>query len=189
MSSQHQRSAYVEAVEIERRAKDRFFATSPHTPIEANDRPGFRGLAYYPVDPAYRLGALRLERYEGGGPERFAIPTSDGALRPARRAGSFRFELGGVACRLSAYVLDEGDPEAMFVPFLDGTSGSDTYGAGRYLDLEPEPDGSYTLDFNLAYAPYCAYSPYFSCPLTPEENRLPVRVEAGERLPEGASPH
>jgi uncharacterized protein (DUF1684 family) len=70
----------------------------------------------------------------------------------------------------------------LFVPFLDATSGTTTYGAGRYLDLDPEADGSYVLDFNLAYQPYCAYSAAYSCPLTPHENRLAVRIEAGERL-------
>ena len=74
---------------------------------------------------------------------------------------------------------------AVFVPFLDATSGHETYGAGRYLDLEPEDDGTYTLDFNLAYHPSCVYDVLFSCPLTPAENRLPERIEAGERLPEG----
>ena len=72
----------------------------------------------------------------------------------------------------------------MFVPFLDTTSGTETYGAGRYLDLDPDPDdGTYVLDFNLAYHPSCIYDARFSCPLTPAENRLPVRIEAGERLP------
>ena len=75
--------------------------------------------------------------------------------------------------------------ETLFVPFLDATSGTETYGAGRYLDLEPDDDGTWTLDFNLAYHPSCVYDPRFSCPLTPAENRLPVRIEAGERLPEG----
>ena len=70
-------------------------------------------------------------------------------------------------------------------PFLDATSGHETYGAGRYLDLEPEDDGTYDLDFNLAYHPSCVYDVRFSCPLTPAENRLPVRIEAGERLPAG----
>ena len=68
------------------------------------------------------------------------------------------------------------------MPFLDPTSGTETYGAGRYLDLDPEDDGTYTLDFNLAYHPSCVYDPKFSCPLTPAENRLPVRILAGERL-------
>lgn len=180
---------YVAEVQAQRRAKDRFFAESHESPIELAERAGFEGLAYFAVDPAARIEGLTLGPYSGAAPERFAIPTSDGELRPARRAGSFAFELHGVACRLVAYVLDEGDPDTLFVPFLDDTSGSETYGAGRYLDLEPEPDGRYTIDLNLAYAPYCAYSPYYSCPLTPEENRLPVRVEAGERLLESAAGH
>ena len=72
--------------------------------------------------------------------------------------------------------------EALFVPFLDATTGTETYGAGRYLDLETDDDGTWTLDFNLAYHPSCVYDPRFSCPLTPPENRLGLRVEAGERL-------
>jgi len=68
------------------------------------------------------------------------------------------------------------------VPFIDRTSGTETYGAGRYLDLEPEADGTYWLDFNLAYHPSCVHDPKYSCPLTPAENRLPIRIEAGERL-------
>jgi len=81
-------------------------------------------------------------------------------------------------------VVDGGEEEgSLFVPFLDGTSGRETYGAGRYLDLAPEDDGTWTLDFNLAYHPSCVYDPEYSCPLTPAENRLPIRIEAGERLP------
>jgi uncharacterized protein (DUF1684 family) len=79
-------------------------------------------------------------------------------------------------------VLDGGLSDSLFVPFLDVTSGHETYGAGRYLDLEAEPDGTYVIDFNLAYHPYCVYADHFSCPLTPAENRLPIRIEAGERL-------
>jgi uncharacterized protein (DUF1684 family) len=77
----------------------------------------------------------------------------------------------------------------MFLPFLDATSGSETYGAGRYLDLEPDEDGTYAIDFNLAYHPSCVYAPQYSSPLTPAENRLPIRIEAGERLPEGDEGH
>jgi uncharacterized protein (DUF1684 family) len=84
---------------------------------------------------------------------------------------------------LTAYTFEGDHSESVFVPFLDGTSGKESYGAGRYLDLDPEDDGTYVLDFNLAYHPSCVYDPRFSCPLTPAENRLPVRIEAGERLP------
>jgi len=93
-----------------------------------------------------------------------------------------RFVLNGQDRELIAYDLGTAHG-ALFAPFLDATSGSDTYGDGRYLDVEPEEDGTYTIDFNLAYHPFCADSPDFSCPLTPAENRLPQRIEAGERLP------
>ena len=70
------------------------------------------------------------------------------------------------------------------MPFLDATSGRETYGAGRYLDLEPEDDGTYALDFNLAYHPYCVYAESYSCPLTPAENRL-ADPDRGRRAPGG----
>ena len=89
--------------------------------------------------------------------------------------------------RLSAYTFDATPDDELFIAFQDATSGRETYGAGRYLDLEPDEDGTYALDFNLAYHPSCVYSPNFSCPLTPAENRLPVRIEAGERLAEDAT--
>ena len=67
------------------------------------------------------------------------------------------------------------------MPFKDTTNGPETYGAGRYLDLEPLDAGTYDLDFNRAYAPFCAYSPSYSCPLPPRENWLTARITAGER--------
>lgn len=174
--------SYARHVERDRVAKDSYFRNSPGSPIPAHARRDFAGLAYFPVDEQYRLGGLRLEPYRGDQPVEFAIPTSDGQLRPARRAGTFTFQLRGTRHTLSAYLLEGSHAPSLFVPFLDETSGSETYGAGRYLDLEPEADGTYVLDFNLAYHPLCVYSPDYSCPLTPAENRLPVRIEAGERL-------
>jgi uncharacterized protein len=123
-----------------------------------------------------------LEPYTGNEPSDFQIPTSDGKLKPAHRAGYLAFEIDGAPHRLTAYTFDGGDDKSLFVPFLDTTSGTETYGAGRYLDLEPEDDGTYSVDFNLAYHPSCVYDPKYSCPLTPAENRLPIRIEAGERL-------
>ena len=152
------------------------------SPIPVAEREAFTGLPYYPVDASYYFEDLRLEPYAGSEPSSVQIPTSDGQLRPAHRAGTFTFELGGEPHHLTAYVMNEGDPTSLFVPFLDATSGTETYGAGRYMDLEPEDDGTYTLDFNLAYHPSCVYDSKFSCPITPPENRLPIRVEAGEKL-------
>ena len=70
------------------------------------------------------------------------------------------------------------------MPFRDATSGRESYGAGRYLDIEPEEDGTYTVDFNVAYNPWCAYAPQYSCPLPPRENWLPFPIEAGEQDPD-----
>ena len=176
---------YLDAIAAFRAEKDAFFANDLHSPIPANERSTFTGLRYYPANEALRFDDLRLEPYAGDEPSTFQIPTSDGQLRPARRAGILRFELDGEPGQLTGYTFEGDDDDgSLFVPFLDGTSGAETYGAGRYLDLEPDDDGSYVLDFNLAYHPSCVYDPRYSCPLTPAENRLRVRIEAGERLPD-----
>jgi uncharacterized protein (DUF1684 family) len=173
---------YKDAVEGFRLDKDEFFKTDPRSPLPETERAGFIGLPYYPVDEGLAFEDRVLEPYTGDEPSNFQIPTSDGKLRPGHRAGVLRFELDGEPRQLTAYTFDGGDGQSLFVPFLDQTSGTETYGAGRYLDLEPEADGTYALDFNLAYHPSCVYDAKYSCPLTPAENRLPVRIEAGERL-------
>jgi uncharacterized protein len=180
---EHRPPSYEEAIEGFRADKDEFFRSSPHSPVPEGERPGFTGLPYYPVNTALRFEELVLDPYEGDQPTDFQIPTSDDRLRPAHRAGLLRFDLDAALHVLTAYTFDGGDGRSLFVPFLDKTSGKETYGAGRYLDLEPEDDGTYSLDFNLAYHPSCVYDPKYSCPLTPAENRLPIRIEAGERLP------
>ena len=156
--------------------------TSHASPVPEAERAAFPGVPYFEVDEALRFEGLQLEPYTGAEPVSFQIPTTDNQLRPAERAGVFRFDLAGEPRTLTAYTFEGGGPESVFVPFLDSTSGNETYGAGRYLDIDREDDGTYALDFNLAYHPTCVYSPKFSCPLTPAENRLPVRIEAGERL-------
>jgi uncharacterized protein (DUF1684 family) len=178
---------YPTAIAGYRAEKDAFFkSASPGSPIPLDERDAFTGLPYYPIDVDLVLDGLSLEPYTGDEPTTFQIPTSDGKLRPARRAGTFAFELGGEPRRLTAYELEGAHRDGrLFLPFLDTTSGKETYGAGRYLDLEPDEDGTYAIDFNLAYHPSCVYAPQFSCPLTPAENRLPIPVHAGERLPEG----
>jgi uncharacterized protein (DUF1684 family) len=181
----HEPISYEDAVEGLRGDKDDFFRTHPASPIPEADRAQFAGLPYYDVNPSLRFEGLVPQPYVGDEPVRFEIPTSDGKLRPAQRAGVFLVPLDGADRSLTAYTFAGHEDGSLFVPFLDATSGTETYGAGRYLDLEPEPDGTYAIDFNLAYHPSCVYDPKFSCPLTPAENRLPVRIEAGERLPAG----
>jgi hypothetical protein len=180
---------YQSAISGYRAEKDAFFKTSPNSPIPEDEREAFGGLPYYPIDENLVVENLRLQPYTGSEPSNFEIPTSDNKLRPAHRAGIFSFELGGAPRQLTAYTFDGGRGESLFVPFLDETSGRETYGAGRYLDLEPDEDGSYAIDFNQAYHPSCVYAPQYSCPITPAENRLATRIEAGERLPEGDAAH
>ena len=181
---------YVGAIQGYRAEKDAFFKSAPGSPIPADERDAFAGLPYYPVNVDLVFEGLTVEPYAGNEPTTFQIPTSDGRLRPARRAGTFTFDSGGESRRLTAYELEGAHSDGrLFLPFLDATSGTETYGAGRYLDLEPDEDGTYAIDFNLAYHPSCVYASHFSCPLTPAENRLPIRIEAGERLPEGDLAH
>jgi uncharacterized protein (DUF1684 family) len=183
---EHHEHSYQAAIAGYRAEKDAFFKTSPNSPIPADERPTFEGLPYYAIDEDLVVDALRLQPYAGTEPSSFQIPTSDGKLRPAHRAGTFTFEIGGAERRLTAYQFDGGRSDSLFVPFLDETSGRETYGAGRYLDLEPDEDGTYAIDFNLAYHPSCVYAPQYSCPLTPPENRLATRIDAGERLAENS---
>jgi uncharacterized protein len=170
-------------VKSQRLSKDQYFQRSAHSPIPPDDRAAFGGLHYYPVDPGLRFEYLELGPVPDGLEEEIHVQTSDGAVRHGRRAGTFAFEIGGEEHRLVALQLAGSGEDELFVPFRDATNADETYGAGRYLDLAAQDDGTYDLDFNLAYAPYCAYSPAYSCPLPPPENRLTIRVEAGERNP------
>lgn len=179
----HHTVSYADAVTEFRADKDAFLRTATASPIPAVERDGFTGLPYYPVDETLRFDDLALVPYTGSEPVQFEIPTSDGRLKPAQRAGVFRFVVAGAEQTLVAYTFVGGQSDTLFVPFLDATSGTETYGAGRYLDLEPEDDGTCSLDFNLAYHPSCVHDPKFSCPLTPAENRLGIAIRAGERLP------
>ena len=182
-------ATYEEAVLQFREEKDDYFREAHDSPLLPEDKPGFTGIAYFPPDRSYRVEGLRLEPPASGEARTLHIPTSDNQIRQARRVGQLRFELGGQPVSLHGYAFGDEDDGSLFVPFMDATSGNETYTAGRYLDLDPEDDGTYTLDFNIAYHPTCVFSPYYSCPLTPEENRLPVRVEAGEKLTPGIGGH
>jgi len=175
-------AGFIRQIVALREAKDHFFAHSHHSPVPPARQYDFAGLAYYPPDASYRIAGLRLEPADRADTAPFAIATSDNRPRTAFRLGRLRFELAGQRLVLTAYQIGDDGAESLFVPFRDATSGRETYGAGRYLDLASERDGTYVLDFNQAYNPYCAYSDTYSCPLPPAENRLPVPIEAGERL-------
>lgn len=177
----HEADDYATWIVEQRAAKDAFFSQSPHSPIPAAERAAFDHLSYFDVDRRFRFAALALGPVPSDVPVETQVQTSDGDIRDGRRAGVFTFVINAVEQHLTALQLAGSDGASLFVPFTDATTGAQTYEAGRYLDLEPGHDGHYDLDFNLAYAPFCAYSPHYSCPLPPPENRLRVAITAGER--------
>jgi hypothetical protein len=168
-------------LEHEREQKDEYFGGDPRSPLPTDEREGFDGLSYYPIDPTYRY-ELALDRYEE--PERVVVGTSTDGEQEYLAVGEFEFTVDGKTATLVAYKSDP-DEERLWVPFRDATSGDETYGAGRYLDLEPDhhrtDDRTWILDFNEAYNPTCAYSDRYECPLPPMENWLDVAIEAGEK--------
>ncbi len=176
--------AYRAAIEREWADDDAYLRTSPHSPLPPEEREGYGGIPHFPIDESWRLRCLSLEPYAGAAPVSFEMEATRGAPRPAVRAGQFTFARDGAEHRLVVYqFLEDGVlDERLFLPFMDATSGVETYPAGRYVEVTPDAGGLWTIDFNRCYHPSCVYSPRFSCPITPAENRLPIRVEAGVRL-------
>jgi len=144
---------------------------------QAPTRTGFRGLEYWPADPAYRVRGV-LER--SSTPEEVSVPTVVGTSETMLVPGIIRFTLRGRELTLRPLISAPGDTELFFV-FRDATSGAETYGVGRFLDAELGDDGGVVLDFNRAYNPPCAFTPYATCPLPIPGNELPVPVRAGEK--------
>ena len=174
-------AGYMEQLVAERAAKDRFFAEGTDSPVPLDRRSWMLPVRYYDPDDAYRVPAhLEIADEQPV----FEVPTSTGQLRPMQRVGELQFTLHGEQRSLAALVdLSTRDEMRLFVPFRDETSGTETYAAGRYLDLDRTATGIYNLDFNRAYHPTCYYDEQFDCPFPPPENRLPTPIRAGERLP------
>jgi uncharacterized protein len=141
------------------------------------ERTNFRGLEYFPADERWRVEA-RFEPRDP--PTKIRITNVLGMEEDEPSPGSIVFDLDGRTYRLDA--LTEQGEEQFFIIFADATSGKETYGAGRYLYAgPPDSEGRLYVDFNKAYSPPCAFTKYATCPLPPEQNRLPVRIEAGEK--------
>lgn len=158
-----------------RQEKDEFFASHPQSPLRDEQKTHFKGLNYFPPNPALRF-ELKLMPF----PERKneEIQTNTGDVQIYARLGYFSFEIEGQPVTLTLY----GNQYGYFLPFTDGLAGVETYPAGRYLEPEALGENTFVVDFNLAYNPYCAYNDDWSCPLTPPENRLSVPIRAGEKL-------
>jgi uncharacterized protein (DUF1684 family) len=158
-----------------RERKDAFLRQHPQSPLMPKQKQDFQGLRYYPENPALRLD-LRVNMDVPH--DEIVMDTSTGERQNYTRVGKVAFEVDGEQTELYLYGTE--GSRGLFVPFRDATSGNETYGGGRYLEVEAEDDGSLLLDLNYAYNPYCAYNDQWSCPLPPPENWLKVPIRAGE---------
>ncbi len=160
-----------------RQSKNEFFK-SVQSPLPSAARASFVALSYFPENTDLRF-SLPLERDLNSAT--ILMQTSTGAERVYQRLGWVTFSADGSSAQLALYAPEgEDQPSVAFVPFMDATGGVDTYEGGRYLEAELTGE-TVTLDFNLAYNPYCAYADHWSCPVPPNENRLKVAILAGEK--------
>jgi len=176
---------YATKVAAARAAKDAQFS-SGDDPIPQAKHAQFLPLAYFPIDSDYNVpGTIKAIDDKTV----YEMPTSTGANRKMRRVGSLEFTLKGQPLKLTAFNELGTDPGSLFVAFGDLTNGTETYEAGRFMDLERNTTGIYEVDFNRSYIPYCYYNPTYECPYPPAENRLKIPIRAGERIkkPEVAS--
>lgn len=173
------------AWDLWREGRDDLFRHHPQSPLPEAERADFPGLRYYDYEPRLRV----LAEVRAAEPELRQIGASGDRSILFRRFATASFELDGEDLSLDLHWL-EGYGGGIFLAFADATSGSETYGGGRYLldsvkgaDLG-QNDERLVLDFNFAYNPSCVYDPRWICPLAPASNRLPSAVRAGERLPQ-----
>lgn len=174
---------YVRLIEQQRASKDSMLKASNDSPLEPKDKKNMQALVYFDVDSAYRVHA-KLERFAV--PQPIKMEVSSGAEEDYFKIGKILFTLKGKNCSLVVYqnakFMD--DPQyrnTLFLPFNDLTNGKETYHGGRFMDIDYEGKDDLVVDFNNAYNPYCAYSNNYTCPVPPEENKIPFRVEAGEK--------
>ena len=149
---------------------------------KAETRTHFLGLDYYPVDPSWHIEA-RWVAFDP--PHTLEIPNVLGTIDKMTVPGKAVFEHDGKTFELLP-VLETEDADELFYIIADKTSGKETYGAGRFFYSAMPKDGKVVLDFNKAYNPPCAFTPYATCPLAPPENRMPVAVRAGEKKYRGS---
>jgi uncharacterized protein (DUF1684 family) len=165
----------MNSLERFRQEKDQFFKNDLNSPLEEEQKKVFTNLNYFPEDPGLQL-EVPMEMIDP--PETVHMITSTGDRRDYLHNARVRFQVDGQQAVLQVYEDAFG---GYFLPFVDATAPQETYGAGRYLEPEEVSPGVLLLDFNLAYNPFCAYNSRWSCPIPPNDNRLKLRIEAGEK--------
>lgn len=151
------------------------------TPFDSTELSAFKGLDYFPINESLKTEAQLMWLPQT---TFFEMPHTGGDFKMYMKVAVLYFKIGNQTFQLQAYQTERMRTQRMlFVPFADITNGKTTYGGGRYLDISYAPQATTcTIDFNFAYAPYCAHSHSYSCPIVPAENNLNIAIEAGEKL-------
>lgn len=162
-----------------------FYNNQNSTPLNEEEQKDFKGLTFFIIDIKFIVEA-ELEVLKNEKP--FLMPSTGKVQQKYKKYGILHFKIDEKPLQLVVYQnIDlskrKGFEKHLFLPFYDLTNGETTYGGGRYLDVQIPNSSTIILDFNKAYNPYCAYSPRYSCPITPEENFLDIEIKAGVTYP------
>ena len=177
-SDHENNKSYLSEVEQEISNRHKYLAFNKASPFKQFDVV-YQSPSYYPIDKKYKVNA-EVERINGR--KIVFLNTSNGKSERYQKFAWLKFSLNGQLLRLLVLKPLEFDSDkALFCGFADYTCGEGSYGGGRYLDVTIGKSNKTSLDFNLAYNPYCAYVNQYTCPLPPSENILPIAIEAGER--------
>ena len=157
------------------------------SPLKKKDLKGFKGLDFFPVDSTFIVIATLVKTKNA---PTFEMPTTTDRKPLYKEYGLLKFKLKGAETQLTIYqsqddLRDEKYKNYLFLPFTDDTSGNESYGGGRYMDVmttDEKADGTISLNFNNTYNPYCAYNDKYSCPLTPRKNHLDIEIKAGIKV-------
>jgi uncharacterized protein (DUF1684 family) len=179
LESSLKKETYIQEIEFKRHEIIDFMQNDPESPFKLKSDVKFEGLYFFDIDPEFRVKA-KIERIPS--PEPISLQMTDGETAEYFKFAIAHFSLQGVEQELillkPKHYYDE---SWLFLPFYDETSAFESYGGGRFLNVEYHGEKEIYLDFNLAYNPYCAYTDTYRCPIPPLENRITVKVTAGER--------
>ena len=158
-----------------------FFKDASISPLKEKDLKNFKGLDFFAFDSSYVVNAALIRTPEE---KSFKMKTTTDRLPEYIKYGIVTFDLFGKSYSLNIYknledINKEGYRDYLFLPFLDDTNGFESYGGGRYIDLDVTEEDNLVIDFNSAYNPYCVYDEKYSCPIVPRENYLPLEINAG----------
>ncbi|MFK8045232.1 MAG: DUF1684 domain-containing protein [Crocinitomicaceae bacterium] len=190
-SAQNTDSIAIEEIKNFQIDQNLHYKDKAHSPLTKKDRRKFKGHDFFKIDLNYRVVANVVLTPES---DTFGMKTSTDRKPLYRKYGIAHFTINGVKCQLSIYQnikfsKIKGYENSLFLLFNDQTNGSESYGGGRYIDLEIVESDSMIIDFNQSYNPYCHYNSKYSCPIPPSENNLQLEIRAGTKAYQNAKAH